>query len=104
MTFEDHKRCLFEVDDDVDDGGDSEEVGDDFDYDAVLNDEELKLRARLMVRSVIETIHGNAAAATVANIAGVKFTQTCCRRRSVTHTCLRSLQTTCVMILYIVFY
>lgn len=84
MTFEDHKRCLFEVDDDDNaaDGAESEEVGDDdymeddFDDDATLKGEELKRRARLMARSVIQTIHENATAETAANIAGVEFVPT----------------------------
>ncbi|CAI6348469.1 unnamed protein product [Macrosiphum euphorbiae] len=86
MTFEDHKRCLFEVDDDDNaaDGTESEEVGDDdddymeddFDDDVTLKGEELKRRARLMARSVIQTIHENAAADTAANIAGVEFVPT----------------------------
>jgi len=47
MTFEDHKRCLFEIDDDdAGDGAESEEVGDteddfeedDFDDDYTLKD------------------------------------------------------------------
>ncbi|XP_015376492.1 PREDICTED: uncharacterized protein LOC107170813 [Diuraphis noxia] len=87
MTFEDHKRCLFEVDgENAVDGAESEEVGeddgddymeDDFDDDTTLKVEELKRRARLMARSVITTIHENAAAATTAAaIAGVEFTPT----------------------------
>jgi len=83
MTFEDHKRCLFEVDDAAD-GVESEEVGgddddymeNDFDDDTTLKGEELKRRARLMAQSVINTIHGNAAAATAAGIAGVEFSPT----------------------------
>jgi len=66
------------------DTAESEEVGDDdddyveddFDDDATLKGEELKRRARLMARSVVSTIHGNAAAATAAAIAGVEFTPT----------------------------
>jgi len=65
------------------DTAESEEVGDDDDYmednfddDATLKGEELKRRARLMARSVISTIHGNAAAATTAAIAGVEFIPT----------------------------
>ncbi|KAL4098327.1 hypothetical protein QTP88_022961 [Uroleucon formosanum] len=83
MTFEHHKRCLFEVDDDdgASDGSESEEVGDDyddyeeddFDDDATLKSEELKRRARLMTRSVISTIHENAI---TAAITVVEFTPT----------------------------
>jgi len=85
MTFEDHKRCLFEIDDDnAADGAESEDVGDDdddykeddFDDDVTLKKDELKRRARLMARSVIQTIHENAAASTAAAIAGVEFTPT----------------------------
>ncbi|KAL4089074.1 hypothetical protein QTP88_024147 [Uroleucon formosanum] len=85
MTFEDHKRCLFEVDgDNAVDGTESEEVSDDdddymeddFDDDVTLKGEELKRRARLMARSVVSTIHKNVAAATTAAIAGVEFTPT----------------------------
>jgi len=71
-------------DGDAVDGTESEEVGDndddymedDFDDDATLKGEELKRRARLMARSVISTIHGNAAAATAAVTAGVELTPT----------------------------
>jgi len=81
MTFEDHKRCLFEVDDGGD-GDESEELGtddDDFDDgdfgdDDERKDVEMRRRARLMARSVIDTLHGNAAAATAAAIVGEKFT------------------------------
>nr|GFD53942.1 hypothetical protein [Tanacetum cinerariifolium] len=81
MTFEDHKRCLFEVED-AGDGDESEELGtddDDFDDgdfgdDDEWKDVEMRRRARLMARSVIDTIHGNAAAATTAAIAGVGYT------------------------------
>jgi len=81
VTFEDHKRCLFE-DESTGDGDESEELGmdvDDFD-DGDFGDDhewknlEMRRRARLMARSVVDTIHGNAA--TPAIIAGVKFTPT----------------------------
>ncbi|CAI6361611.1 unnamed protein product [Macrosiphum euphorbiae] len=64
MTFEDHKRCLFKVDDDDDkaaDGAESEEVGDDDEYDymeddfddgATLKGEELKRPDRSSARSM----------------------------------------------------
>jgi len=83
-TFEDHNRCLFEVNDDVGDGDESKYVDDDkddfieddFDDDETLKDDKLKRRARLMSRSVIETIHGNAVTATTADIAGIQFSPT----------------------------
>ncbi|XP_050066338.1 uncharacterized protein LOC126555457 [Aphis gossypii] len=84
MTFEDHKRCLFEDEDDAGDGDESEELGmddDDFDDgdfgdDHEWKDVEMRRRARLMARSVVDTIYGNAAAASAATIVGVKFTPT----------------------------
>lgn len=47
LTFEDHKRCLFEVNDDVGDGDESEDVDDDkndFKEDDFDDDETLKGR------------------------------------------------------------
>ncbi|KAE9522883.1 hypothetical protein AGLY_016694 [Aphis glycines] len=79
MTFEDHKRCLFE-DDDPGDGDESEELGtddDDFDDGDFGDDDEISgrtRRARAEGPIVVDTIHGNAAAASAAAIAGVKFT------------------------------
>lgn len=51
MTFEDHKRCLFEDDDE--DEGDFEELdfGGGEDYEALSRDDEMKRDARLMARS-----------------------------------------------------
>ncbi|KAF0735906.1 DNA pol B 2 domain-containing protein [Aphis craccivora] len=81
MWFESHDRCLFE-DDDAGDGDESEELStddDDFDDgdfgdDDEWKDVEMRRRARLMARSVVDTIHGNAAAASATAIASVKFT------------------------------
>jgi len=66
MTFENHKRCPFK----------DENAEDVLDDDVTLKDDEMKRRARLMGRSVINTIHEYATAATAANIVDGKFVVT----------------------------
>jgi len=78
LTFEDHRRCLFEVND-VADGIDSEVVGDDDDeyYDVNYDfgggddeewkDREMKRSALLGFQSVIKAIHQNATTTTNDN-------------------------------------
>ncbi|KAL4142076.1 hypothetical protein QTP88_004604 [Uroleucon formosanum] len=78
LTFEDHKRCLFEVND-VADGIDSEVVGDDdddyddadYDFgggdDEEWKDREMKRSALLGFQSVIKAIHQNATTTTDDN-------------------------------------